>query len=100
MALWVTELVGGIRCWGAWELVWDRVLAWLGVARAPRHWCGSGNLPEQCPVGERWARQLGGLRPAEGKVSVANPGERSCTEQVETRAGNGPGKGEAECGER
>lgn len=38
--------------------------------------------------------QLGDLGCAGGKMSVAIPGERSCLGQGETRAGNGPGKGE------
>lgn len=53
------------------------------------------NLPEQRPVGEMWARQLSSLGLPKGKVSMAIPGERSCLDQVETRARNDPGRGEA-----
>lgn len=40
------------------------------------------------------AGQLDGLGLAKGRVSMAIPGERFCLEQVETRAGNGPARGE------
>lgn len=34
------------------------------------------------------------MGPAEGKMSVAIPGEKSCLGEVEIRAGSGPGRGE------